>query len=162
MVGVVDHVEGQGAREKLVESGGTLLEVGAQVPKELVVDAGARHILMSAVQSVVKEVHEVVLERGGLELDGEKVQPDQILAAYLVEKLLEVNNIGEGAVAVESSVDPLDEEAGRVGVLVGEVHEAQDGLERVLWCRERRQLDERARSSQSGWGEATYLVKTDE
>lgn len=110
--------------------------MSAQVSKELVVDAKVRYILKAAGQSDVEEVHEVILERGSLQLDREKVQSEQILAAHHAEKLLEVGDVGEGAVAVEVGVGPLDEELERVGVLVREVHKTKCVLESVLRFRD--------------------------
>lgn len=131
VVGVCSHAVGQSAREKLVESS-ALLEMSVQVSKELVVDAKVRHLLKAAGQSVVEEVHEVILERGGFQLDREKVQSEQVLTAHHAEELLEVGDVGADAAAVKVGVGPLDEEPERVGVLVREIHETQYVLESVL------------------------------
>lgn len=133
-VGLGGHTVGQRVHEQLVE-GRALVQVRVQVGQEVIVDAQARDLLNPAMQALVKQHQDLVLERAGLELVPGEVQAQQALAAHVAELCLGVGEVGAGAAAAVLAVfavGPLDEVLEHVGVLVGEMHDAQLDVQRIL------------------------------
>lgn len=125
MVKTYRRCTAEDAREGHLGASSIVVELPVQSAQESLVDTNGREPLDPAIQTVIEEGHQLILECTGLESANEQVQEEQILTVQVAELLLGVfDGGGDGSIDVESGVGPFDEALERLGMLVGEVHGA--------------------------------------